>query len=347
VAERVEALDDSQSEASASSWTIELKPQPDRMSWRFGFANDFMFDADNQFTNEFTFQKHSSVSENLDDLRGKFMFGHGLARKLLPQKGGLVYRTAISVGQSMHTPDAIEESNIILDDTPYLGFLAASRSWIGFNDDEFTGFATTIGVVGEASLAEPVQRQIHSLVGATRPRGWDNQIGNEPVLNFYFTRKSKFLNTPSFDASVRTDIAAGNYHTGINAGLEMRFGRRPMGFLNNYDPLGQGMFYDSSLARKDGRTDMYLSFSANVWARAIFMPLEGNTLVGGNEWTRNNTIDPKNVIGKVATGLHYVRPTWGLHFTLTFSTDSVDPASVRHGVDTDDDFGTLTFDWQF
>jgi hypothetical protein len=247
----------------------------------------------------------------------------------------------------MHTPDAIEESEVILDDTPYLGLLAASRSWIGFNDDELTGFATTVGVVGEASLAEPVQRQIHSIVGANKPRGWDNQIDNEPVLNLYFTRKSKFLNKPSFDVSVSTDIAAGNYHTGANAGVEMRFGRRPLGFLNNSDPLGQGMFYDSSLSRSDDQTDIYMTLAANVWAWAIFMPLEGNTLVGGNEWTRNNTIDPKNVIGKVTTGFHYVRQTWGLHFTLTFSTDSVDPASVHQGVNSDDDFGSLAFDWQF
>ena len=37
-----------------------------------------------------------------------------------------------------------------------IGMLAAESSWIAFNDTRFTGFAMTIGIVGEYSFAEDV-----------------------------------------------------------------------------------------------------------------------------------------------------------------------------------------------
>ena len=36
----------------------------------------------------------------------------------------------------MVTPDDISDPNIILNDLPYMGLLAAETSWIGFNDHE-------------------------------------------------------------------------------------------------------------------------------------------------------------------------------------------------------------------
>jgi len=44
-----------------------------------------------------------------------------------------------------------------------------------------------VGVVGPASLAVPVQKRFHKMIGADRPMGWDHQLPNEPVLNVDYT----------------------------------------------------------------------------------------------------------------------------------------------------------------
>ncbi len=318
-------------------------------TWRFEFGNDIVFGTDNQFTNGFSFQKHSTTSADIDNLEGVRAFGKGLARRLLPERDGLVYRKGLRIGQNMVTPELIEEPNIILDDIGYSGLLAAESSWIAFNDDEYTGFALTIGLVGEYSFAEHVQEGVHSLIGATDPEGWDNQLDHEPVINVYYSKKKKFVNNDNFDLALAFDAAVGNYHTGINAGAEMRIGRKPEGFVVIADPLGRSMAYDATLGRQDGRSEAYFSLAARAWAWGVFMPLEGNILVNGNEWTDNNTIDPENLVGQVIAGFHFVWPRFGVHATWTFETDTVDEDTLgASGSDSsDNNFGYIMFEWRF
>lgn len=332
------------SQPSDTGQPMTRREQP---TWRFEIGNDFIFGADNQFSNGFTFQKHSTVSGDLDDLAGVRAFGRRLAGHLLPQDSDLVYRKSMIFGQNMATPDDLADPDIILDDVPYLGMLALESSWIAFNDARFTGFATTIGLVGEYSFAEEVQSGVHSLIGSEDPQGWDNQLDTEPVLNVYYMKKRKLWNNPSFDGAFNFDLAVGNFRTGIDAGIEMRFGRKPGGFSYIPDPLGRGMAYDATLPRQDGQTEVYGTLAVRAWAWAVFMPLEGNTFVDDNEWTENNSIEPENLIGQAIVGLHYVRPKSGLHATWTLATDNVDEDSLAPDVEVENNFGTLMFEWRF
>ena len=316
-------------------------------TWRFEIANDFMFDSDNQFTNGFSVQKHSTTSSDIDDLLGVPAFGKGLARHILPQREGLIFRKGLRIGQNMATPDEIENPNIILDDVAYHGLLAAESSWIAFNDTYFTGFGMTLGLVGEYSGAEAVQKAVHSLIDATDPEGWDNQLDHEPVINVYFMKKKKIWNTPNFDTALNFDVAAGNYHTGVNAGAEIRLGRKPEGFTVMADPLGRSMGYDATLGRSDGRPEFYFSLAARAWAWAVFLPLEGNRFRGGNEWTENNTIDPENFVGQAIAGFHFVWKSFGVHATFTVQSDTIDEDTLPPGVTVDNDFGFLVLEWRF
>ncbi len=332
------------------SWTAlanaESGDSNDRASWRFEFANDVAFGSDNQFTNGFSVQRHSPLADSLSDVDSAWGFGRGLAGRILPEGSGLQYRHTLAFGQNMATPDEIEDPNLILDDLPYLGMLALESSWIALNDEELTGFGLTFGIVGEYSFAEDVQEAVHSLIDSDDPEGWDNQLDDEPILQAYYVRKGKFRNTKNFDIGYNFDASLGNFHTGIDAGIEMRFGRKPEGFAYIPDPIGRNMTYDAVLSRPgQGQSYFYGSAGIRAWAWAVFMPLEGNTLVDGNDWTDDNTIDPENVIGQFLFGVHYERPRWALHFTVALSTDNVDSDSLSP--DVENDFGWITFDWRF
>jgi lipid A 3-O-deacylase len=333
--------------ASGIAQANEESPLRERPTWRFEFANDFMFSSDNQFTNGVAVQKHSTISGDIDDLQGVRAFGKGLARKILPQDNDLVYRKGLIVGQFFGTPDDLEDPDIILDDAAYFGMLAAQSSWIAFNDTRLTGFAMTIGVVGEYSFAEEVQKAFHSLVDSTEPQGWHNQIDNEPVMNFHYMKKRKLWNQPSFDGALNFDVSVGNFYTGLGAGIETRFGRKPGGFSYAPDILGKGIAHDATLARQDGRTEVYGTLMARAWTWAVYMPFEGNTFVDGNEWTENNTIDPEKVIGQVVAGIHVVRPSWGIHLTWVFATDNVDEDSISPDMEIENNYGVVIFEWRF
>ena len=322
-------------------------PKRERPTWRFEFANDVFFGSDNQFTNGFTFQKFSTISENLDDLAGTWAWGKRIARGILPSKDGLFYRKGITFGQDMQTPEDIEDPDIILDDVPYLGLLASGTSWIAFDDKRFTGYGITVGIVGEYSFAEQLQSAVHELTDSTEPQGWDNQLDNEPVFNFYYMKKRKLWRNRFFDGAFNVGVAAGNFVTSAHVSLETRFGRMPGGFVYLQDPIGTGMAYDATIPREDVRTEIYGSAVVRATGLAVFMPLEGNILVSDNEWTDNNTIDPENFLGQVILGFHIVRPGWGIHVTWFLTTDTVDRDSLSADEDPTADFSTLMIEWRF
>jgi hypothetical protein len=331
-------------QASSGGGQLSRREQP---TWRFEFANDTFFDSDNGFTSGFAFQKHSTVSNDIDDLDGVRAFGKGLAKRLLPQSSDLFYRKAFALGQNFTTPEDLLDPNIILNDAPYFGMLAVQSSWIAFNDTRFTGFGITLGVTGEASLAEQVQTGVHSLVDADDPQGWDNQLDTEPVINLHFMKKRKLWNKPSFDGAFNFDVSVGNFLTGIDAGFEMRFGRKPGGFSYEPNPVGRNLIYDATIPQAGGGSEFYGTFSVKAWAWAVFMPLEGNTFASGNEWTDNNVVEPENVIGQAVFGIHYVRPRWGLHASWTFATDNVDDSLLPPGREVENNFGMLMYEWRF
>ena len=158
-------------------------------------------------------------------------------------------------------------------------------------------------------------------------------------MNFHYVKKRKLWNRPSFDGGLNLDLAVGNFLTGVDAGIEMRFGRKPGGFTYLPDPIGRGLAYDATLPRDDGQLEIYGSLALRAFAWAVFLPLEGNQLVSGNEWTDNNTIDPENVIGQAIGGFHVVGEKWGLHLTWTIATDNIDEDSLDPGISVDNDFG--------
>jgi lipid A 3-O-deacylase len=313
--------------------------------WRFEFANDVLFGSDNQFTNGFTIQRHSRLFDRKEDIRG-FPFGKWLAKRILPDRESLYYRNGFTIGQNMQTPDDIDDPDIILNDVPYVGMLGAGNTWIAFDDQRFSGFEVLFGVVGEYSFAEELQSGVHEIIGSDEPMGWDHQLDDEPILNFYYMWKRKMWNKPAFDGAFSLDLGAGNFFSGGTAMLEMRFGKKPKGFSYLPNPLGVALHYDATLP-DSRRTIVYGSIAIRATGIGLIMLRDGNTFVDDNEWTENNVIDPKDVVGAVVAGFHYVRPKWGLHLNWWLSGDTVDDATLPVDQDAAQDFSTFVIEWKF
>ncbi len=310
---------------------------------RLRWTNDAFVGTDNQFSNGVAWQQFSAHRSTLEATSGTPAFGKRLARPLLPHHQGLTYREGWALAHKIQTPDEIKRPDLNLDDVPYLGMAAWSNSFFAFDDRNFAGFEWLIGWVGKATQAQPLQRMAHRTTGARRPRGWSNQLDNEPIFNLYYARKHKFLQMDGFDAAVSFDAALGTYFTYGQAGIEMRFGRTPGGFAYAATPVGKGLQYDATL-RRDGETYAYFSLVPAVTHLLHAMPRDGNVLRRDNAWTQQNRVRPERTIGRLIIGAHYERPRWGAHLNLWFGTDSVDPRTVVDRLDTANNFGAFTLE---
>jgi lipid A 3-O-deacylase len=316
-----------------------------RPNWRFEFSNDVFLRSDNFFSAGTSVQKHGPRVDFWENAKGTPAFGRPLARAVLPVDAtDRSFRETWGIGQVISTPSDIETSALLPNDIPYSALLAVTNGWTAFNDTKFTGFQWLLGVVGPAALGEQVQTAIHKATGSPEPQGWDNQLGNEPVVNFTYMWKRKLVNRKSFDLAVNAGGSLGNWFTLADGSIELRVGKnKPKGFLYIPDPIGRSMFYDAALRPDNAkRYTFYVSGVFRTTYMARMLILDGSTFEDshGLESVR------RPLIGQLILGVHYRRLKWGIHTNWWFTTDFIESGAGVQG-DTVVDFGTITLEYRF
>ncbi len=321
------------------------KPFREVAKYRFEFDNDIVFGSDNAFTNGWSFQMHSPVADDWDSLQGVSQWVKDFGG-WIPSLSGpdLKYRVSGSLGQVIQTPNDIEAANNIENDFPYAGILAFQGSWIAFNDETFKGFEVVLGVTGRPSLAEQTQNFVHFVTDSVIAEGWDNQLKEEPVLNFNYMRKTKFYNTDSMDMSISGLAAVGTMFTLADIRLETRYGvNRPRGFAYSPDSIGRSMIYDATLSPTDSKSaSYYTTLIIGVAAVGHKIMLDGNVLRDAPD----NNIEKESSIGFLLFGLNYAKEDWGLSFSWAISTNAVKTNGLADGAEATVDFGTIMFEWR-
>lgn len=316
---------------------------------RFELDNDVAFDSDNQFSNGWSFQVHTPVADSWQSVEGpaETLKEMGAWLPSLTAEG-LNYRMSVSIGQVIQTPNEIENPNLITDDVPYAGVLTLKTSWIAYDNTDFRGFEFVFGVLGRPSMAEQTQNLVHNLIDSNIAQGWDNQLKDEPVINFNYMRKVKFFQRGNpagfaFDATLNGDVQLGTLFTSAGVRLETRFGSNmPRGFGYRADPVGRFLTYDATLAPPNqNSSSIYGTFSlgATYFAHNLF--LDGNVFRDAV-----HSVEKEEVVGITTIGFHYERPSWGFHMDFNFTTDTIDTDKVAGNPDPENNFGTMMFEWR-
>lgn len=298
----------------------------ERATWRFEFDNDIFFKSDNNFSSGLSLQWHSAAASGWEAVLDVPKFVRHLGKRIPTLTGkGLVYRASLAIGHVIQTPDDLSRRDLIKEDVPYAGVLTLQATGYAYNNDEFRGFEITAGIVGPLSLAEPAQIVLHKLLHCSVPQGWDNQLANEPLINFNYMRKVKIWHEGrpagiSFDTAINGNAGLGNLFTQASAALEMRLGHNmPGGFVYVPDPIGYSMHYQATLKpARPSASSFYGSLVLRGTALAHIIFLDGNS------YRDCHRIDRNPLVGQIITGLHYERRHWGVHLCALASNAVVD-----------------------
>jgi hypothetical protein len=322
---------------------VDAIPFNEFLTLRLDIDNDIVFDSDDQFSHGASFEMYGKADADWTAAEGTPAFGKPLARWFLPERDPeLLFREGWIVGQDLQTPEDLRRETLIVDDVPYAALLAIQNSWIGFSDERLAGFGWILGVVGPLARGEDAQEAVHRVLDLVEPRGWDNQLENEPILNLYYQRKRKLWAVRGIDLSSGLGAQAGNLLIGADAELEARFGWNiPGGFLYIPDPTGRSLAYDAHLAPpKPARRVLY----GSLVLRAL--GVGRNLFLDGNTFRDSHGVDRRWLVGEMIAGLHYQRRRWGVHVHVWLSTDTVDPGGLAHKADTKNQFGSLMFEYR-
>ena len=140
--------------------------------------------------------------------------------------------------QTFYTPDQKQATEPIPGKRPYAGWLSAGYDAI-YNDSINTQYklGINVGVVGPSALGKEAQTFVHETLGQKVPRGWGNQLADEPALVLTADRRVRMEVDQDTDLIANLGGDAGNVFTQAFTGLMARIGDNlPTDFYSS-DPI--------------------------------------------------------------------------------------------------------------
>ncbi len=256
------------------------------------------------------------------------------------EESGYKTYAAWSIAQEMHTPDDITDPHPPKDDQPYAGLLYVDSLLYAKKGRWAHAWELKLGIVGPSSQADETQKWFHNVIGEDKPRGWDTQMPDEPIINLGYTVGYLAAAGPAAGAAewrivpVGT-VGLGTYFTGAGLGIYGEVG------WNLVDALGV-----TSL-----RTGLNAASTVGVgpidgWSAAFFGGLGGYGVVhylplDGTVFRDSRSVDSEPFVGMASFGfsVRHDRLVLALaanYFTETFAAERESP-----------EFGTLSLSWYF
>ncbi len=299
--------------------------------------NDTFVGNDNGYTNGLFFAWWDT---DAGDQKAEPGFLANLMMWSLPEDSGNAFDVDIgTIGQTMITPDDITEDPPILppDDLPYGGLLYYTDTFVRIHDRYADSVAVTIGVVGEASLAEDAQKFVHDVISSDEPCCWDEQLDDEIVFQISRARtwKTWISDSGNMDLLTIADLQLGTISSSAGLGFMFRYGR------------DMNRSYATALLANSRTTNPVAT--RNGWylfagARAAYL---ANQIFLDGSKSYDDDFDEidyeSNVVG-VTAGLAY---SWKA-FSLTFAMNdlNVKEESDNDGAEEYSEYGTLTAAWK-
>jgi lipid A 3-O-deacylase len=206
-----------------------------------------------------------------------------------------------AVGQEIYTPRRISRSAPIVTDRPYAAWLHGSL--ILRRSGEFLDqvpvmdeMELDLGVVGPAALGEETQKWWHDLLNQPEPKGWDNQISNEPAIQLFFTRSFQFgfrsENYWGFDVVPHVKAALGNVYIYGEVGTMLRAGYNlpPEYIISPIESFSTHPSYDPP------------KWAAYVFAGADGRAVGRNIFLDGNTFKESPSIEKETFVGDFRVG---------------------------------------------
>lgn len=195
-------------------------------------------------------------------------------------------RLGIQVGQSIFTPGDLSAAGLLPDDRPYAGWLYTGlilqrRGLTPAGNLTLEHLQLDVGIIGPQSLADKAQTWVHEVRGFDVPRGWDNQLGNEPGVAFKYQRAWLFSpfgkEQRFFDFIPMTGFSLGNVETAFRLGGTVRLG------VNLPEDFGAQTVHSLAVpdggwspGRASGGWGFYVFAGLEGWAVAYTAFLDGN-----------------------------------------------------------------------
>ena len=181
---------------------------------RFDYANDYFTGTDRYYTQGIGLQYFDPALRRAPLMR------------LLPSLPGAEKSYGLRLRNSGFTPSSLGSDAPLTGDRPFAATLTLAHM-LQSNDRE-RGLTLTAtldaGVIGQAAGGKWQQTGIHRATGNQIPRGWDNQIRNDAVLDYGLRLEKTLAASARADFGAYGEASLGTLYTNAAAGATGRIG---------------------------------------------------------------------------------------------------------------------------
>lgn len=290
-------------------------------SFGFIFENDIFGGSDKYYSSgqQLNF---SMTLESSSDTSGRIEF---LDQDWLPFYGRPGERrvNTFTFGQQIYTPANISIATPQPNDRPWAGWLYGSAFFSRASETELTTFGVTLGLVGPGSGAEDVQKFIHNnLTDSPDPKGWDNQLDNEPGIILAYQKTWRIGNGDvgsfGWDVLPNAGAAVGNVYVQASGGAMFRFG---WNLPNTFGTGGIRPGTAPTLA-----PDILPLQDPEGWRFYMFgggqmLAIAHNIFLDGNTFKDSASISKKPIVGVMQLGATLAYDNWRFSYTQRYMSE--------------------------
>ncbi|WP_166739327.1 lipid A deacylase LpxR family protein [Psychromonas algicola] len=285
------------------------------------FENDVFFREDDGYSNGFTFNwgyydvshlNESSLPTWLSFLAKQSYINHFDDRQ---------YQVNYTFGQFIQTATDIKISELTEKDAPYVGLIAWKANIMAYNDNISDELSLTLGAVGPATGGETIQKNLHDVIRANRPLGWDNQINNEVVFRIEGERlwRHSIASFKQTEMDLVTGINAGfgNLLSDVNVGIGLRWGKALSANFSSSSPFMIQKL--NGLKPNPNGWYVFANLSTSLVLNDIF--------IDGNTFEDSHSVDLIHWQAGLAAGIQLNLYDWNIIYTMIHSTDQYETQS--------------------
>ncbi len=244
-------------------------------------------------------------------------------------------------GQNIYTPEDIESEEVVEDERPYAGITYFSLGFHSQLDREMDTIEMSLGLVGPSSYAEECQKAVHRIFDDIQPKGWDNQLSNEPVFEIVYEHKKKIVQSGigsgfGNDLILNTGGGLGNALIYYNLGLSYRIGWNMPNDFGMF-PIRPVSSFNGSFDDKDPRFSQTSKFGAQLFASVEGRAVLHNIFLDGNTFADSHSVNKKPVVGDLMTGLNISYGRAQLSFAYVYRSKEYETQSKAQK------FGSINF----
>ena len=289
--------------------------------------NDIFAGADQNYTNGLKLTWSSPIYHAYPPEAWPHRWLYPIIKKL-PFEGSERTRNNItySIGQNIYTPEDIEEEDLIEDDRPYAGITYGSIGFHNRTQKDMDTLELYLGIVGPHSYAEECQEAVHALFDDKEPKGWDNQLDNEPVIGIVYSHKKKIFEsgigqTFGYDCVLNTGGGLGNAMTFYNLGLTLRVGWNMPNDFGNF-PIRPASAFNGAFDERDPRMRPEKDFGLHLFCSVDGKAVLRDIFLDGNTFSDSHSVDKKPVVADYMTGLGIIMGKVKLSMAYVIRTES-------------------------